>query len=402
MRLLAAAGLALLLARPADGRELEVGLENFYYRTAQTLLNRGNVLDLDRDEDLLRGTLHWREDVRDDLRLVVRGFVQRRLGAAGQTEWQARQAYVQWSSGEIATVRVGRQRIAWGSGLAWNPTNRVEAPRNPLNVALEQQGSLAVRVDVVPFTWAGIILVAARSEIESADLPFAVKAPRRRTGAVRARFLVRDTDLALVLSGGSGQPSLVGLDVGRTAGELALHAEAAVYRGAETPPLREEERFLRVAAGLLWSRGEHLTLTAEYFFNGEGYGDPRRDAWLEGLRRSAAAALDPRLPGSAREAAAAEYATLAAIPFAGGLGLGRHYFHAGWSARGGQGRWTLSTRAVLGLSDGSLALTPGVQWSPRGDLQLALDAITLLGPEESEFRLAPLRTALQARVKVQF
>jgi hypothetical protein len=257
-------------------------------------------------------------------------------------------------------------------------------------------------VDVVPFTWAGIILVAARSEIESPDLPFAVKAPRRRTGAVRARFLVRDTDLALVLSGGSGQPSLVGLDVGRTAGELALHAEAAVYRGAETPPLREEERFLRVAAGLLWSRGEHLTLTAEYFFNGEGYADPPREAWLAGLRRSAAAAFDPRLPAPAREAAAAEYGALAAIPFAGSLGLGRHYLHAGWSSRAREGRWTVSTRAVVGLSDGSLALTPGVQWSPRGNLELELDAITLLGPEQSEFRLAPLRTALQARVKVQF
>lgn len=402
MKPAAAAALLLLFARPASARELEIGLENFYYRTAETLLNRGNVLGLDRNEDLLRGTLHWREDVRKDLRVVVRGFVQRRLGGAGETDWKARQAYVQWSPGDIATIRVGRQRIAWGSGLAWNPTNRVEAPRNPLNVSLEQQGSPAVRVDVVPFAWAGLILVAARSEIESADLPFAVRAPRKRTGAVRARFLVRDTDLAVVLSGGAGQPSLVGLDIGRNVGEVALHAEAAMYGGAEMAPAREDEHFLRVAAGLLWSRGEHLTLTAEYFFNGEGYADARREGWLAALRRSAAAALDPGLPGPVRESAAAEYGALAAIPFAGGLGLGRHYLHAGWSSRAREGRLTMSTRAVVGLSDGSVALTPGLQWSPRGDLDLELDAIALLGPPESEFRLAPLRSALQARVKVRF
>jgi hypothetical protein len=393
---------ALLLASPAAARELEAGLENFYYRTAETLLNRGNVLGLGSDEDLLRATLHWREDVRDDLRVVVRGFVQRRLDGSARTDWKARQAYVQWSSGDLATVRIGRQRIAWGSGLAWNPTNRVEAPRNPLNVSLEQQGSLAVRVDVVPFPWAGLILVAARSEIESADLPFEVRAPRRRTGAVRARFLVRDTDLAVVLSGGSDQPSLVGLDVGRSVGDVALHAEAAVYRGAEMAPAREEERFLRVAAGLLWSRGEHLSLTAEYFFNGEGYADGRREAWVSGLRRSAAAALDPRLPAPVREAAAAEYAALASVPFGGGLGLGRHYLHAGWSSRVREGRLTMSTRAVVGLSDGSLALTPGLQWSPGGALEMELDAITLLGAEEGEFRLAPLRTAVQGRVRVRF
>ncbi|HET8645238.1 MAG TPA: hypothetical protein VFO85_07100, partial [Vicinamibacteria bacterium] len=238
--------LAGLCAPGVAARELQLGVENFYYRTAETRLNRGNPLGLSGHEDLLRATLHWREDVREDLRVVVRGYVQRRLGQRGETDWKARQAYVQWSAGEFATVRVGRQRIAWGSGLAWNPTNRVEAPKNPLNVSLEQQGSLAVRVDLVPFPWAGIILVAARSEIESADLPFAVQAPHRRTGAVRARLLVRDTDVGLVLSGGSAQPSLVGLDLGRTVGEVALHAEGAVYGGAEMAPARDR-RFLRVA-----------------------------------------------------------------------------------------------------------------------------------------------------------
>lgn len=392
----------MLLARPAGARELEFGAENFYYRTARTLLNEGNVLGLGRDEDLLRASLHWREDLREDLRVVVRGYVQRRLGASAQTDWKARQAYVQWSSGDVATVRVGRQRIAWGSGLAWNPTNRVETPRNPLNVSLEQQGTPAVRVDVVPFPWAGLILVAARSEIESADLPFAVRAPRRRTAAVRARFLVRDTDLAVVLSGGAGQRSLVGFDVGRSVGEVALHAEAAAYRGAEMPPARDDQRFLRVAAGLLWSRGEHLTLTAEYFYNGEGYPDARREEWLAGLRASAAAAFDPSLPEPVRQSASARYAALAAVPFAGGLGLGRHYLHAGWSSRVREGRWTMSLRALLGLTDGGVALTPGAQWSPGSGLDVELDAVTLLGPRASEFRLAPLRTALQARLKVGF
>jgi hypothetical protein len=378
--------LAVSLSTPAAARELELGLENFYYRTAETLLNRGNVLGLEPQEDLLRATLRWREDLRDDLRVVLRGYVQRRLGAQGETDWQARQAYVQWSSGDLVTVRLGRQRIAWGSGLAWNPTNRIEAPKNALNPSLEQQGSLAVRLDVVPFPWAGLILVAARREVESGDLPFALRAPRGRTGAVRARFLVRETDLALVLSGGSDQPSLVGLDVGRTVGEVALHAEGAVYRGAEMAPPREDRRFWRLAAGLLWTRGEHLTLSAEYFFNGEGYDDAQQAAWLEALRQTSGL----------------QYLAVAGIPFTGGLGMGRHYVQGAWSSRTGNGRWTATARAVLGLSDGSVALTPGVQFAPRGDLVVQLDVITLLGPETSEFRLAPLRTAVQARMKVGF
>jgi hypothetical protein len=56
----------------------------------------------------------------------------------------------------------------------------------------------------------------------------------------------------------------------------------------------------------------------------------------------------------------------------------------------------------VGLDDGGWALTPGVGWAPRGNVTLNLDAIVLLGPDDSEFRVAPLEAALQARLKVLF
>jgi hypothetical protein len=56
----------------------------------------------------------------------------------------------------------------------------------------------------------------------------------------------------------------------------------------------------------------------------------------------------------------------------------------------------------VGLDDGAVALTPGIGWAPRGNVALNVDAIVLLGPEESEYRLAPLRGALQVRLKVLF
>jgi hypothetical protein len=59
-------------------------------------------------------------------------------------------------------------------------------------------------------------------------------------------------------------------------------------------------------------------------------------------------------------------------------------------------------RTVFGLDDRAFALTPGVGWAPRGNVTLNLDAVLLLGPDESEYRLAPVRGALQARLKVLF
>lgn len=385
----------------AQSREIEVGVENLFFRTAPTALNRDGVLGLGRNVDLLRATVSGKES-RGNLRLVFRGVAERRFGSTGdRTEFLARQAYVQYGWGSGLSLRVGKQRVAWGSGLAWNPTNRLEPAKNPLNTGLEQEGVLAARMDWAPTPWAGVILVAARGDTGTGDLPFTAARPRRRTAAVRARFLVKDTDLALVVSGGKNGRTLVGLDLGRNVGPVAVHAEASVTRGAELAPPRDERAFFRLVAGVLHTRGESA-LSAEYFWNGEGYTGPERDAWLSALEAAALRARDPRLPSPVREAALQDYLQGASLPYSGGLGLRRHYLQAAWTRSGIRGQWTASMRGVVGLSDGGAAFTPGIGYAPRDDVTVSLDAVLLRGPEDSEFRLAPIRGAVQARVKVLF
>lgn len=400
MLLWAASACAPNLGQAAP-REIEIGLENYYYPTAETPLNRDDVLGLGDHEDLLRGAVAWRES-RGALRAVYRGYLEEDFGATGDTTWTTRQAYLQYGWGSALQVRLGKQRIAWGSGFVWNPTNRLEPPKSAFNTGLEQEGSLAARVDWIPSSRVGLILVAARGEASTADLGLAAETPRRTSGSGRLRVLVKDTDLALVVTAGKNQRTLMGVDVARgVGGQVTAHAEAAVYRGAEMAPPRDDRTFFRVATGVLRSRNT-TSLSLEYFFNGEGYGDAATATYLAALDRAYGLSTDPALPPAARQDALNQYLRGVFVPYSGGLGLRRHYLQASWSRSEIRGQWSLAARGLWGLSDGGVALTPGVSYAPRGNVTVQLDAVVLLGPDDSEYRLAPVHGSLQTRVKVLF
>jgi len=387
----------------AQPRQIELGVESFAYRSSVTPLNRDNVLGLDDYPGLGRLVVGWRE-THGSFRAVFRGYVEQDWGTAGDgTDWLARQGYLQYWWGEKVGVRVGKQRVAWGSGFAWNPTNRLEPPKNALNTTLEQEGALAARLDWAPTAWASVVLVGATTDATLSDLLLAeVTVERRDTAAVRARLLVKDTDIALVASAGRNQRTLFGLDLGRdVGGSTALHAEASLYEGAEMFPPRDGTLFFRIVTGALKTIGENA-LALEYFYNGEGYSDAGAAFWLRGLDRSWSLAHDPAVPPEQQQQALQAYGFGVSIPYAHGLGLRRHYLHASWTRGGATSSWTGAVRTVIGLDDGAFALTPGVGWAPRGNVTLNLDAVLLLGPDESEYRLSLVRGALQARLKVLF
>jgi hypothetical protein len=395
--------LSLGVEASAQSRQVELGVEAFAYRSAATPLNRDNIFGLAEVPGLGRLALGWRE-THGSFRAVFRGYVEQDWGTAGEgADGRVRQGYLQYWWGEKVGVRVGKQRVAWGSGFAWNPTNRLEPPKNALNTTLEQEGALAARLDWAPAAWASVVLVGATTDATPRDLPLSgAEVERRDTAAVRARFLVKDTDIAFVASAGKHQRTLVGLDVGREVpGSVALHAEAALYEGAEMFPPRDDTVFFRIVAGALKTRGENA-FALEYFYNGEGYSDAGAAAWLRRLDRSWALAHDPAVPPEQQQQALHAYGFGVSIPYGYGLGLRRHYLHASWTRGGATSSWTGGVRAVIGLDDGGLALTPGLGYSPRGNVTLNLDAVLLLGAEESEYRLAPVRGSLQARVKILF
>ncbi len=398
-----AASLAVLIAAiPTFADDYEIGLENFLYRSKSTLLNRDNVFGLDPTENLFRLTASGRKTF-GKFAAKASAYVERQSGRTNETNLTFRQAFVEYKTDDGFLLRAGKQKIGWGSGLVWNPTARLEPPKSPANPGAEQPGIDAVRMDISPADWASITMVAGRAQANLTDLPGSLsrEVDPQWSGALRARLLVNDTDISLTYLGGTDREGLFGLDLGRTWGPVALHAESAWYRGSEIDAVRADDTFFRVAAGALWTPG-NSSVSVEYFWNGEGMKGSQFDAYTTRLDRNLSTARDPRVPEPARNAAFAAWSIDAAIPFGSNLGLRRHYASVVFTRQDVATDLDFNLRAVSGLSDRGLILTPGLAYAPTGNVQMSLDIVLLFGPDTAEYKLAPIKRAFQARLKYSF
>jgi hypothetical protein len=244
---------------------------------------------------------------------------------------------------------LGRQRIAWGSGRIWNPTDLFN-PINPANVAkIEKDGvdALSAKLHIGDFT----------------DV-HAVINPRRNASAnFGARFRGNAGEYDFCALGGRFDDRLVaGADVTGNFFTAGIRGEGIV----SADPHRLRSNFARFIIGLDYQFTPELYALVEYQHNGEGKAD--RNAYE----------LDRLIGGEI-------------------LTLGRQYFaisanflvHPLVSA---------SALATANLADGSTFMNLTVSWSVTDDLSLALGAQYFRGVEKSEYGYYPSGVNLKTDV----
>jgi hypothetical protein len=154
-------------------------------------------------------------------------------------------------------ARLGRQRIAWGSGRIWNPTDRF----NPVQpTALEPEQKLGVDAARMAWNYAGngsVMLVAAPAR------------PAYRTArklALRWQDTFGEFDVALT-GGRINDENMFGLDITGNLGDAGVRLEWMQARN------RLEGGYGQLAVGMdyTWSNKwlpDGLYLAIEYFYNG--------------------------------------------------------------------------------------------------------------------------------------
>ncbi len=255
-------------------------------------------------------------------------------------------ANLTWSSGKV-DLRVGRQRIAWGTGRIWSAIDRF----NPANlIALD------------PYERYGIDAVlleqhrTALSTLSFAWIP--VRGGKQSNSLLRWRDNHRGVDYA-VTAGQTSDGHLVGIDLTGQLGSAGWRMEASATR---TLTDLTQPRWL---LGVDYAFANTLVVSAEIFYDGSGQSDITKydlGGLIAGTRQS----------------------------------LGRHYFGllASYDISPVV-RW--SNWLAVNLNDDSRYFSPRVSWSVRSDLDLTLGAQQYLGKHGTEFGLRNSLVFVQAQ-----
>lgn len=269
-----------LRSRASTGEDYTLSLTRLRVE-AKGDLAPGLALDLQYDNELLLGsyldTVEYRalKDTappqywRADSNYVERGDIYGRH--------RLYRAAVTLTRGNV-DLKLGRQRIAWGTGRFWSPLDILN-PVNPLALEREER----VGVDAA-------LLEAKLGPLSRASLVYAP--PPDRGPASRALQWHGNSagiDGSLVAGRLRGL-DIVGMDVASQIGDIGVRAEAARLHPDGGPT------FNRWMAGADYAFATGLTLSAELYYNGAGSRDS--DGYdFAGLRSGRVASLATRYAG---------------------------------------------------------------------------------------------------------
>jgi len=247
-------------------------------------------------------------------------------------------------------LTAGRQRIAWGTGFVWNPTDILN-PVNPTNIERDEKIGVDALYAVLP--------LGALSQIEAV---WAVgRTPELSSYAARALFNVGDYDIAF--TGGYFRESwVIGGDVAGYLGDAGLRGEWAL-RAPESGPLQ-----LRAALNADYNFASGYYTLVELHYNSPG--------------RSSSADYDlsALLDGTVFNLAELYSAFIVSKSLTPLISANMY--------------------SLLNLNDGSGLAGPAVTWAMFQNVELSLSSYLFFGPGGSEF--GALSNAYFGSIQVYF
>lgn len=270
--------------------------------------------------------------------------------------------------GNRVFIRAGKQMVKWGVGYFFQPADIISLSAVDIyDPTAEREGPVAIKANV-PFGKNNLDLYAIAPSGETLDSIGKIGL------ASRAQFVLGGYELGV---GAAYQKRTDWQFIGTVSGSIgdfALFGEGVVRRtslGAYVESSSEiladrDTWFADATAGLTYVNADaYLTVTGQYFFNGEGYGDAREIADT-----------------------AVGYLQTGRISLSDIVGnTGMHYVGANlsWSIKK-YSKFALGAMWIGNLSDGSGTARPLATISVTDEIQLGLSSTFNYGRDKSQFR----------------
>jgi hypothetical protein len=359
--------------------------------------------------------------------------------------------YVTYSPKPWLNFLLGKKRIVWGSGFAFNPTDLVNPPKDPTDPNFQRAGQWIARIEL-PFEKFTIsTLFAPQALYQSSGIPYALlKYPSCSVPgctnppddsyhyllSARLYVLLFNTDINLFYFF-SNRYNDSFENTSRFGGSFSryfftdyeLHAEALFQLGSgkvypdhlcatgggscnpatalSASKLTDGNVYPRVLVGGRTQFRDESTLSLEYYYQADGYSDLEFEDFLRLLTKAQMANIQTTGGTATTLTGGSSGALPQRFTFDP---LRRHYLIASYTKTKIKDDWTISAVLIAGLTDLSGTLSPSVSWQTREWLTLSLygfipirgipvGRVTVNDISYSEYSLVPIdfRVLFEAR-----
>lgn len=319
--------------------------------------------------------------------------------------------YVTYSPKPWLNFLIGKKRIIWGPGFAFNPTDLINPPKDPTDPNFQRAGQWVARVELPFEKFTVSALFAPQVLYQTSGIPYAVmkyndyplsdgtKPPDDSYHyllAARLYLLLFNTDINLFYFFSNKYNDLFE-NSSRFGGSFSryfftdyeLHIEALFQIGStrlypnhlcaignvcnpatalSATKLTDGTVYPRVLVGGRTQFKDESTLSIEYYYQSDGYSDLEFQDFLRLLVKATQAGISTT--------------GVSTTPTGGSTGalpqrftfdpLRRHYLILSYTKPKIKDDWTVGAVLIAGLTDLSGTLSPSVSWSAKEWLTLSL------------------------------
>jgi len=301
---------------------------------------------------------------------------------------------------------IGKKRLKWGKGYAWNPVAFIDNPKNPYDPDLALEGFTVFSAEYIKSFSGKLKTLTVTAVLLPIYEHINSKAGSLNTLNFGGKFyfLLFDTDIDLLFLSGPGVSSRYGIDFSRNiASNFEIHGEWAHINSYPKKILDEagisydeEEAGSSYLLGIRFLTKTNTTFFLEYYRNGKGYTQGEMENYYGAIERAYEMFLETGYENDLRLASSlSDYRTFTPA---------RNYLYLRISQKEPFNilYFTPSITSICNLKDRSFSLAPELLYSPVTDLELRARAMFLLGKKGTEFREKQNDFRLELRFRYYF